>query len=98
MDKTTITNSLKICVTGAAGQIAYSLIPLLANGDVFGQNKLNLSLLDIPSTLNTLESLQMELEDCAFPLLESVSCHTDPETSFIDCDIAIFLGGFPRKA
>ena len=98
MDKTTITNSLKICVTGAAGQIAYSLIPLLANGDIFGQRKLNLSLLDIPSTINSLETIQMELEDCAFPLVESITFHSNPDTAFTDCDIVIFIGGFPRKA
>lgn len=90
---------LNICVTGAAGQIAYSFIPILASGDVFGPNtKVNLSLLDIPPTLQILESLNMELEDCAFPLLQKISYHTDPQKAFVDCDVVIFLGGFPRKA
>jgi len=99
MDNIPNPKKLKICVTGAAGQIAYSFIPILANGDVFGPDvKLNLSLLDIPPTLNVLESLHMELEDCAFPLLVKLTYHTDPEEAFTDCDVVIFLGGFPRKA
>lgn len=93
------TDILNVCVTGAAGMISYSFVPLLANGDVFGANKkINLSLLDIAPMRHSLEAVVMELEDSSFDLLENVSISTDPEEAFKDCDVVVFIGGMPRKA
>lgn len=89
---------LVVCVTGAAGQIGYSLIPLIASGDMFGPDQLiELRLLDIPPMLPMLAGTVMELEDCAYTVLASVKASGDPKEAFKDMDIGIFLGGFPRK-
>jgi malate dehydrogenase len=94
----TETTTLNVCVTGAAGNIANSFIPLLANGLVFGPNtKIKLSLLDISNASLTLEGVILELEDCVFPLLVSAFATTDPELAFKDCDVVVFIGGFPRR-
>ena len=61
---------LNVCVTGAAGQIAYSLIYIVAKGEVFGANqRINLLLLDIPPMMPVLGGVVMEIQDCAFPLV-----------------------------
>eukprot|EP00871_Galdieria_phlegrea_P005532 jgi/Galph1/5980/GphlegSOOS_G4562.1 len=90
--------ALNVCVTGAAGQIAYSLLPLIAGGRMFGnQQKVALRLLEIEPALPTLQGVVMELEDCAFPNLESVFTTSDAKEAFRSCDVAILLGAFPRK-
>jgi malate dehydrogenase len=92
--------TLKICITGAAGQIANHFIPQLLNGYIFKDDiKISLSLLDIniPPVLKMLNGIKLELEDCNFPSLLSVNTYTDAKEAFKDCDIIIFLGGFPRK-
>lgn len=61
-----------VCITGAAGQIAYSFIPQLASGTCFPGVPLHLHLLDIPTALNTLKGVALELEDCSYPLVRSV--------------------------
>ena len=63
---------LKVCVTGAAGQIAYSLLPLICSGQCFPSTPIELSLLDIAQAMPALEGVVMELNDCAYPLLTKV--------------------------
>ena len=66
-------NTIKVTVTGAAGQINYNLLFRIANGDMFGKNtKIILSLLEISPALKALEGVKMELIDCAFPLLDKI--------------------------
>ena len=85
-------------ITGGAGQIAYSLLPPLASGAVFGMDQpVILHLLDIPPAITALGGVVMELEDLAYPLLAGVLGTTDPDEAFKDVDYAIFLGAFPRK-
>ena len=89
----------KVCVTGAAGRVAQTFIPLLCNGSIFPDKKIILSLLDINNEpqIRELNGLKLELIDCNYPNLISVSSHTDPNEAFKDCDIIVFIGGFPRK-
>lgn len=87
-----------ICVTGAAGNIAYSLIPIIASGQIFGlKNNIYLRLLDIPPMMNKLRGLRMELNDCGYPLLQEVKYGSDSKKMFEGADVVIFVGGFPRK-
>lgn len=87
-----------ITITGAAGQIAYSLIPPLASGTVFGMDQpIIFKLLDIPPGQEMLKGVVMEIEDLAYPLVAGVVATADPTVAFKDCDFAIFLGAFPRK-
>jgi len=91
-------NRVKICVTGAAGNIAYSLIPMIADGQMFGPRTLiQLTLLDLPNLEYALKGIVMELEDSAYPLLESVEYGFNPKDMFRDCDVVIFLGGAARQ-
>ena len=89
----------KVCVTGAAGRVAQCFIPLLCNGSIFPDKKIILSLLDINNEpqIKELNGLKLELNDCNYENLLSVSTHTDPNEAFKDCDIIVFIGGFPRK-
>lgn len=90
---------LTVCVTGAAGQISYSLLSLLANGYVFGTSqKLALHLLEITPALPALSGVVMELIDGAYPLLTSVVETDDPIVAFKGVDVAILVGSFPRRA
>ena len=89
---------LKVCITGAAGNIAYSLLPLLASGHVFGpRTSLHLNLLDIPTQEYALKGISLELEDGAYSLLHKIEYGSDAKTMFQDCDLAIFLGGSSRQ-
>jgi hypothetical protein len=67
-----MTDTFTVCVTGAAGQIAYSFIPQLAKGSCFPGVSLHLRLLDITPALNVLKGVALEIEDCSFPLVQSV--------------------------
>lgn len=88
---------VKVCVTGAAGNIAYALIFRLASGEAFGkETSIDLRLLDIEPKKTVLESLEMELNDCKFPLIESVLVTSDAKTAFKDVDWALLVGAFPR--
>lgn len=87
---------MKILITGGAGQIAYSLIPLLLNGTIFNAIKIDLILLDIESCIEKLEGVKMEIEDSNFEYLNSLTITSDLQTAFSHIDIAILLGGFPR--
>lgn len=95
-----MTDSITVTVSGAAGQIGYSLLPLIANGRVFGDKKVRLRLLDIdlPQVPGVLAGVKMELEDGAYPALLSVDiCIADLEAAFTGCDVAVLTGGFPRR-
>jgi len=89
--------ALRICVTGAAGQIAYSFLPMLCSGQVFGSRKIILRLLDIQPMEDALKGIVLELEDCAFENVLSYETGSDPKLMFKDIDVGIFIGGFPRK-
>lgn len=87
-----------VAVTGGAGQIAYSLVPNLASGAVFGLDQpVILKLIDITPAMTSLSGVEMELYDLAYPTLAGVVCTDDPTVGFKDADYAIFLGAFPRK-
>lgn len=90
-------NTVKIAISGAAGNIGYALIPLLASGYVFGDRPVELRLLEIPPALKALTGIRMELIDCAFPCLVDVICTADPLEAFEDVDVVVLVGGFPRK-
>ena len=86
-----------LVVTGAAGRIAYSLLPFLCDGQIFGHNVfIELRLLDIESCAGKLEGVKMELEDSGLPFLINIIVTTDPDIAFFNADVAILLGGFPR--
>ena len=88
---------VKVAVTGAAGQIGYSLLPRLASGEIFGSDtKVALHLLEITPALPSLEGVVMELDDCAFPLLENVVVTDDPEVAFDGINWALLVGSKPR--
>ena len=93
-----MTTPVRIAVTGAAGQIGYSLLFRIASGAVFGPNTpVILQLLEITPALGALEGVRMELDDCAFPLLSGVVCTDNAETAFGDADAAFLVGAMPRK-
>jgi malate dehydrogenase len=90
---------LNVAITGAAGQIGYSLLFRIANGDMLGKDQpVNLQLLEIPDekAQNALKGVMMELDDCAFPLLNSMSAHGDAMTAFKDIDYTVLVGARPR--
>lgn len=90
---------LRVAVTGAAGQVAYALIGRLAAGEVFGpQQRIILQLLEIPQAMPALEGLAMELNDCSFPTLQDIVLTDDANRAFKDCNYALLVGSFPRKA
>ena len=89
---------VKVAVTGAAGQIGYSLLPRIAAGAVFGpETPVQLRLLEIPPALPALEGVVMELEDCAFGTLDSVVIGDDPEEIFAGAELALLVGARPRS-
>ena len=90
---------MRVAITGAAGQIGYSLLFRIANGDLLGKDQpVILQLLEIPDekAQKALAGVMMELEDCAFPLLAGMSAHSDPMTAFKDIDAALLVGARPR--
>ena len=88
----------RVAVTGAAGQIAYSLLFRIANGDMLGKDQpVILQLLDITPALPAVRGVVMELEDCAFPLLAGVVVTDDPNVAFRDADYALLVGARPRS-
>ena len=91
--------AVRVAVTGAAGQIGYSLLFRIANGDMLGKDQpVILQLLEIPDekAQKALKGVMMELDDCAFPLLAGMSAHGDPTTAFMDLDYALLVGARPR--
>ena len=91
-----MSSSVKVVVTGAAGQIAYSLIPRLVDGKTFGDKKVNLSLVEIPQVVEKLKGLVMELEDSYFPNMGQVEYTDNFEDASKDADWFLLVGSIPR--
>jgi len=107
-----MSQTIRVAVTGAAGQVAYSLLPRLASGEVFGPDKkVILQLLEIPrradwtppptnpnarQALDALEGVALELEDCSFACLQDIIVTDDPNKAFDGCNWALLVGSFPR--
>ncbi|MVN86998.1 malate dehydrogenase [Deinococcus sp. HMF7620] len=90
---------VRVAVTGAAGQIGYSLLFRIASGDMLGKDQpVILQLLEITPALKALNGVVMELRDCAFPLLADIVTSDDPMVAFKDADYALLVGAMPRKA
>ena len=90
---------IKVAVTGAAGQIGYSLLPRIASGAIFGPDQpIELHLIEIPPALKALEGVVMELHDCAFPLLHNVEATVDLNEGFRGVSWALLVGSVPRRA
>ena len=90
---------VRVAVTGAAGQIGYSLLFRIASGEMLGKEQpVDLQLLEIPDekAQKALKGVMMELDDCAFPLLAGMQAHSDPAAAFKDIDIALLVGARPR--
>lgn len=92
-----MTRTVKVAVTGAAGQIGYSLVFRIASGELFGPDtKVVLSMLEIPQAVQALEGVAMELNDCAFPTLAGIEISSDPNVGFDGANWAILVGAKPR--
>ena len=91
-------DTVRVAVTGAAGQIGYSVLFRIAAGEMLGPDQpVFLQMLEITPALPVLEGVAMELDDCAFPLLAGMVQTDDPETGFDQADIALLVGAMPRK-
>ncbi|OXR49199.1 MULTISPECIES: malate dehydrogenase [unclassified Pusillimonas] len=91
--------AMRVAVTGAAGQIGYALLFRIASGEMLGKDQpVILQLLEIPDekAQKALKGVMMELDDCAFPLLQGMTAHSDPREAFKDADVALLVGSRPR--
>lgn len=92
-----MSNVINVAVTGAAGQIGYTLLFCIGSGKMFGPDtRIALRLLEIPPAMKALEGTMMELEDCAYPLLDSMMGTTDPKEAFDGVNWALLVGSRPR--
>ena len=92
-----MSNPVRVTVTGAAGQIGYSIVFRIASGQLLGpEQPIDLRLLEIPQAMGALEGVAMELIDCAFPLLAGLDLHEDPEEAFDGVNVALLVGSRPR--
>jgi malate dehydrogenase len=92
-----VSNPVRVTVTGAAGQIGYSLVFRIASGQLLGPDQpVDLRLLEIPPSMGALEGVAMELIDCAFPLLSGLDLHDDPNDAFAGVNIGLLVGSRPR--
>ena len=92
-------NPVRVAVTGAAGQIGYSLVFRIASGARLGPDPpVILQMLEIPPAMDALDGVAMELDDCAFPLLTDMVLSDDPDTAFEGTDVALLVGSRPRTA
>lgn len=92
-----MTNPVRVTVTGAAGQIGYSIVFRIASGQLLGADQpVDLRLLEIPPAMGALEGVAMELVDCAFPLLAGLDLHDNAEEAFDGTNIALLVGSRPR--
>ncbi|VAW36677.1 Malate dehydrogenase [hydrothermal vent metagenome] len=90
-------NPVRVVITGAAGQIGYQLLFRIAVGDMLGLDQpVILQLLEIPPAMGAVNGVVMELEDCAFPLLQGVTASDNPDIAFKDADYALLVGARPR--
>jgi malate/lactate dehydrogenase len=89
---------VRVAVTGAAGQIGYALLFRIASGQMLGDDQpVVLQLLEIPQAVGALDGVRMELDDCAFPLLDGVVCTDDPAVAFDGTNYALLVGAMPRR-
>ena len=91
--------AMRVAITGAAGQIGYAILFRIASGEMLGKDQpVILQLLEVPvdGPQKALGGVMMEIQDCAFPLLQEMTAHSDPMTAFKDVDIAILIGSRPR--
>jgi malate dehydrogenase len=89
--------TVRVAVTGAAGQIGYAILPRLASGEVFGHDtRVSLSLLEITPALPALEGVVMELQDCSFPLLDDIRVSDDADEAFDGINWGLLIGSKPR--
>jgi malate dehydrogenase len=89
--------TLRVTVTGAAGQIGYSLIPLICSGQTFGPDvNIKLKLLDIEKAMDACKGVVMEINDCAYSLVKSIEYGHNPKEMLKGADVVFFVGGFPR--
>ena len=94
-----MSDPLRVTVTGAAGQIGYALVFRIASGAMLGSDQpVILQLLEIPPAMNALRGVIMEIDDCAFPLVQGIVATDDPNVAFKDTDIALLVGSRPRTA
>jgi malate dehydrogenase len=94
-----MSDPIRVVISGAAGQIGYQFAPLVASGQVFGNDQpVILHLLEITPALGATRGHAMELEDGGYPLLRGIVCTDDLKTAFTDADAVVLIGGFPRKA
>jgi malate dehydrogenase len=92
-----VSNPIRVTVTGAAGQIGYSLVFRIASGQLLGpEQPVDLRLLEIPPAMGALEGVAMELIDCSFPLLTGLDLHDDPNGAFDGVNVALLVGSRPR--
>ena len=92
-----MSSTIRVAVTGAAGQIGYSLLFRLASGEVFGPDKkVRLSMLELPDALKAAEGTAMELEDCGFPTLDGIDINSDANQAFDGIHWALLVGSKPR--
>jgi malate dehydrogenase len=92
-----VSNPVRVTVTGAAGQIGYSLVFRIASGEMLGPDQpVDLRLLEIPQAMGALEGVAMEIVDCAFPLLAGLDLHDRPADAFEATNIALLVGSRPR--
>jgi malate dehydrogenase len=88
---------VRVAVTGAAGQIGYSLLFRIASGEMLGKDQpVILQLLDLPQAQKAVKGVMMELEDCAFPLLAGMIATDDPNVAFKDAQVCLLVGARPR--
>src|SRR6202047_3376316 len=88
-----VSNPVRVTVTGAAGQIGYSLLFRIASGQLLGPDtEVDLRLLEIPQAMGALEGVAMELVDCAFPLLKGIDLHDQPGEAFDGVNVALLVG------
>ena len=88
---------MRVAVTGAAGQIGYSLLFRIASGEMLGKDQpVILQLLDLPQAQKAVQGVMMELDDCAFPLLAGMVATDDPNVAFKDADVCLLVGARPR--
>src|ERR1700744_6166716 len=91
-------SSVRVAVTGAAGQIGYALLFRIASGQLLGDDTpVHLSLLEIPDAVKAAEGTAMELDDCAFPLLRGIDIADDPNQAFDGVKVALLVGARPRS-
>ncbi len=92
-----MSNPVRVTVTGAAGQIGYSIVFRIASGQLLGpEQPVDLRLLEIPQAMGALEGVAMELVDCAFPLLAGIDLHDHPADAFDGTNVALLVGSRPR--